>query len=227
MDTLFGLLGCRFPPSLKALVLQTLAAFAHNNPSFALAVWDRMERSQIIPTAISAARSVHSLLSIAFEELELISLCFVSQRRHRLRRHPQRQRHAAWRRTRRSQSSLYAVFSACRRRVLRSSDALPWCLQWSSPKRARAPRCRACTLTSKRSRRARSPTRSASRSSSCCSRSFTPPNRQRSVRGLPGVLVSILHAHACLLGLRIGEGHRRPGIGPYIDFVRKHVSLSH
>lgn len=34
----------------------------------------------------------------------------------------------------------------------------------------------------------------------------------------------IPHACACHCVCLSGEGHRRPGIGPYIDFVRKHVS---
>lgn len=105
LDTLFGLLGCRFPPSLKALILQTLAAFAHNNPSFALAVWDRMERSQIIPTAISGARCVFGCPRPC-PMLPRPSICpslptrpnvcsTVSQRWRRAGDDSQRQRHAA------------------------------------------------------------------------------------------------------------------------------------
>jgi hypothetical protein len=52
MDVLFALLGCRFPPSLKALVLQTIGAFAHQNAIIANVVWERLERSQILPTTM-------------------------------------------------------------------------------------------------------------------------------------------------------------------------------
>jgi len=56
LDVLFGLLACRFPPSLKAQVLNCLAAFASDLPELATQIWIRIEKSQIIPTFHPAAR---------------------------------------------------------------------------------------------------------------------------------------------------------------------------
>ncbi len=48
--SLFGLIGCSVPRSLKANILQTLAAFARS-PEIAASMWHTLELAQVLETA--------------------------------------------------------------------------------------------------------------------------------------------------------------------------------
>jgi len=50
LDTAFGLLALRLPVQAKARVLELLASLARLNPELAAMVWERLERSQVLPT---------------------------------------------------------------------------------------------------------------------------------------------------------------------------------
>ena len=50
LDTAFGLLGLKLPVSVKAHVLEVISSLSRGNQDMAMQVWERLERSQVLPT---------------------------------------------------------------------------------------------------------------------------------------------------------------------------------
>ncbi|XP_057313200.1 nuclear pore complex protein Nup205-like isoform X1 [Hydractinia symbiolongicarpus] len=67
--SLLGLVCCPVPPSLKGLLLETLAAFS-KTPEIAASLWQSLEASQVLQTTTPSGSNVKSGIAVELQEIE-------------------------------------------------------------------------------------------------------------------------------------------------------------